>query len=45
MLKHKPDVILHAVAARETRSMSEDIRVGREIRELIKRNSGPCRRR
>ena len=37
MLKHKPDVILHAVAARETRSMSEDIRVGKEIRELIKR--------
>lgn len=40
MLKHKPDVILHAVAARETRSMSEDIRVGREIRELIKRKLG-----
>ena len=30
MLKHKPDVILHAVAARETRSMSEDMRVGKD---------------
>ena len=34
ILKHKPDVILHAVAARETRSMSEDVRVGKEVREL-----------
>jgi uncharacterized protein (DUF697 family)/predicted GTPase len=40
MLKHKPDVILHAVAARETRSMSEDIRVGKQIRELIQRKLG-----
>ena len=40
MLKHKPDVILHAVAARETRSTSEDIRVGREIRELISGTRG-----
>jgi uncharacterized protein (DUF697 family)/GTP-binding protein EngB required for normal cell division len=37
ILKHKPDVILHAIAARETRSMSEDVRVGKEVRELIKR--------
>jgi uncharacterized protein (DUF697 family)/predicted GTPase len=40
MLKHKPDVILHAVAARETRSMSEDIRVGKQIRDLIKKKLG-----
>lgn len=40
MLKHKPDVILHVVAARETRSMSEDIRVGKQIRDLIKKKLG-----
>ncbi len=37
ILKHKPDVILHAIAARETRSMSEDVRVGKDVRDLIKR--------
>jgi len=37
---HKPDVILHVVAARETRSMSEDIRVGKQIRDLIKKKQG-----
>jgi uncharacterized protein (DUF697 family)/GTP-binding protein EngB required for normal cell division len=40
LLKHKPDIILHAVAARETRSMSEDIRVGKEIRTLLQRKLG-----
>jgi uncharacterized protein (DUF697 family)/predicted GTPase len=40
LLKYKPDIILHAVAARETRAMSEDVRVAREIRELIKRKLG-----
>jgi uncharacterized protein (DUF697 family)/predicted GTPase len=37
---HKPDVILHAVAAREARNLANDLKVLREVGQLLKTTTG-----